>query len=75
MAVEGSSIRIRFDSVGTGLAVGTKSGLEAVKFTPRQALRNFAVAGADKRWVHATADISGKDILVSSPEVPDPVAV
>jgi sialate O-acetylesterase len=33
------------------------------------------VAGADKRWVNATAEIDGNDVLVSSPEVASPVAV
>jgi len=75
MAMEGSKVRIRFDSVGAGLAVGVKNGLEPVKLTPEQPLRCFAVAGADRRWVHATARIDGKEVVVSSPEVPQPVAV
>ncbi len=75
MSVEGSHIRLRFDSVGAGLVCGTKSGPDPVKLTPDQPLRNFAVAGADKRWVNATAEIAGNDVLVSSPEVATPVAV
>lgn len=75
MAVEGSKVRIRFDSVGSGLVVGAKSGLEPMKPTPEQALGCFAVAGADRRWVHATATIDGDAVVASAPEVPQPVAV
>jgi sialate O-acetylesterase len=74
-SVEGASIRIRFDSVGSGLVIGAKSGREAMKLTPDVPLRNFALAGADKRWFHAKAVLEGNDVLVSSPEVPSPVAV
>lgn len=39
-------------------------------------LKGFAIAGADKKWVKATAKIAGKDaVAVSSPEVAKPVAV
>lgn len=61
--------------MGGGLVSGTKSGPEPVHLTPGQPLRNFAVAGADKKWARATAVIDGNDVLVSSPEVPNPVAV
>jgi len=75
MAVEGSKVRLHFDSVGTGLLIGAKSGPEPLQPTPGRPLTNFAVAGADQHWVRATALIDGKDVLVSSPEVPQPVAV
>lgn len=75
MDVQGTKIRVRFDSVGSGLVIGTKSGPEPVKLTPDQPLRNFAVAGADKKWVCATAVINDNDVLVSSPDVANPVAV
>jgi len=75
MAVEASKVRLHFDSVGTGLLIGAKSGPEPLQPTPGRPLTNFAVAGADQHWVRATALIDGKDVLVSSPEVPQPVAV
>ena len=37
-------------------------------------LRKFAIAGDDKKWVWADAVIDGKTVVVSSPEVPKPVA-
>ena len=75
MEVLGNRIRVHFDSVGSGLMSGAKSGPEPMKPTPDQPLRNFALAGADKKWVLATAVIDGNDVVVSSPEVPNPVAV
>jgi sialate O-acetylesterase len=38
-------------------------------------LRGFQIAGADKKWVPASAKISGSKVIVSSPEVPQPAAV
>lgn len=38
-------------------------------------LRGFAIAGQDRKWVWATATIQGDSVVVSSPEVPEPVAV
>jgi len=38
-------------------------------------VRGFQIAGADKRWVPAAARISGSSVVVSSPEVKEPVAV
>ena len=39
------------------------------------ALKWFVVAGADKQWKPATARIEGDKVIVSSAEVPKPVAV
>ncbi len=64
MEVHGSQIRIRFSHIG--------SGLEANGGTP---LRGFAIAGADKTFHWADAQIEGDSVVVSSSEVPDPVAV
>ncbi len=38
-------------------------------------LKGFAIAGADRHWVPAAAHIEGDQVIVSSPEVPLPVAV
>lgn len=35
----------------------------------------FAVAGEDRRWFWATAKLDGDTLLVSSPDVPQPIAV
>jgi sialate O-acetylesterase len=38
-------------------------------------LRGFEIAGADERWRPAEARIDGKRVIVSHPEIPQPVAV
>jgi sialate O-acetylesterase len=63
MEVIGSKIRLHFDHIGTGLM--TKNG----------ELKQFAIAGSDKKFVWAHAEIEGNDIVVWSSKVPTPVAV
>ncbi len=62
-SVEGAALRIRFDHAA-GLA--TADGA-----TPK----GFAVAGADRKWRWAEARIEGPTVVVSSPDVAQPVAV
>jgi sialate O-acetylesterase len=75
MKIESGKIRILFDSVGSGLTVGTKKGFAPVVKEPQGTLRRFAIAGEDKKWVWAEAVIEGTTVVVSSPKVPEPVAV
>jgi sialate O-acetylesterase len=64
MKVEGAAIRCEFDYAAGGLA------------TPGNApLRGFAIAGADRKFVYADARLEGETVVVSSPQVPEPVAV
>jgi sialate O-acetylesterase len=60
--IEGNTIRIKF-SHAEGLT--SKGG----------PLRWFQVAGADQKFVDADAKIDGDSVVVSSPDVPSPVAV
>lgn len=60
---DGNSIVLDFNYVGKGLVA--KDGK----------LTGFAICGEDKKWVWADAVIRGKQVVVSSPEVPNPVAV
>jgi sialate O-acetylesterase len=55
MKVEGNKVRIRFDSVGSGLMVGRKDGRNPTVEDKAVKLKRFAVAGADKKWVWADA--------------------
>ncbi|MHB9133895.1 MAG: sialate O-acetylesterase [Armatimonadota bacterium] len=73
--VEGRHIRISFNFVGHGLMVGKKDGLHPATADTGGVLRRFAIAGADKRFVWADAKIDGNTVVVSSPDVPHPVAV
>lgn len=73
--VDGDSIRISFDHVGSGLIVGKKEALEPTQEVKDGQLQRFAIAGADKQWHWAEAKIDGNEVVVSSPDVPEPVAV
>ena len=46
-----------------------------VRNSPGSQLEGFAICGADKQWFWADARIEGEMVIVSSPKVPDPVAV
>lgn len=62
--VEGDQIVISFNSIGSGLT--TNDGEE---------LKQFAVAGADKKFVWANAEIKGNEVIISSEKVPHPMYV
>jgi sialate O-acetylesterase len=63
MKVEGDKVRLTFKHVHGGLVA------------KGDALKGFAIAGEDKKWVWADAKIDGDSIVVSSPSVSKPVAV
>jgi sialate O-acetylesterase len=63
------AIALSFDHTGSGLVARGKEG-EA-----QPALKGFAIAGADRKFVWAEARIDGDTVLVSSPAVPEPAAV
>jgi sialate O-acetylesterase len=83
--VKGSEVTLTFKHADGGLVVKIGDGL----VTPREEwptvwppggtgfgqVRGFAVAGADKQWRHAAARIIGNTVIVTSPEVKQPVAV
>jgi len=81
MKIEGNKIRISFDYVGKGLMVGSKTGREPVQEVADGKLKRFAIAakdGAEKtglKWFWAEAVIDGDSVVVSCPEVQQPVAV
>ena len=64
MTIEGQRIRLTFSHTGSGLVVGDQ-----------RALLGFTIAGADGNYLPATAVIEGNTVVVSSPQVPAPVAV
>jgi sialate O-acetylesterase len=64
MAVEGNQIRLQFDHVGSGLVAGDGKPLS-----------EFTIAGADQRFVPATAQIDGNAVVVHNGEIAHPVAV
>jgi sialate O-acetylesterase len=73
--VEGDSIRLSFDHVGSGLMVGKKEGLKPTEDDSTGKLGKFAIAGEDRQWHWAEATIDGETIVVKSDQVAEPVAV
>lgn len=59
--IEGNKIIISFSSTGSGLTAN--DGLE---------LSEFAIAGADKKFVWANAEIRGNEVVVWHEEISDP---
>jgi sialate O-acetylesterase len=62
--IEEGRVRIRFSHVGKGLAIGG-----------RDTLQGFQIASDDRRWRWADALVESDAVVVSHPEVSDPVAV
>jgi sialate O-acetylesterase len=75
LAVEGNKIRVRFDTGGSPLMTGKKSGLDPVQETPGVKPTWFEIAGADGKYVSADAVIDGDSVVVSAARVANPVAV
>jgi sialate O-acetylesterase len=75
MRVEDNRIRVLFDCTGSGLMVGKKEGLAPTVEAKGERLQRFAIAGANKQWSWANAQIDGKTVVVWSEKVPRPVAI
>ncbi len=60
---DGGAMRVKFTATGGGLVA--KGG----------ELHGFAIAGEDRKFVNAKAEIAGDEVVISSPEVPQPTAV
>jgi sialate O-acetylesterase len=64
---------LSYSNVGGGLIA---SNVTLEKYTlPAGVPKGFAIAGADKKYKWATAEIKGSTVVVKSAEVPNPVSV
>jgi sialate O-acetylesterase len=77
MKVEGDKIRISFKNIGSGLTIAAAPSTQrdVPQADPATELKGFSIAGADHKFVWAHAVIDGDTVVVSSPDVHDPVAV
>lgn len=79
--VEGNKVRITFDNLGGGLALGNppEHFYTTQRQTPPSAapteLKGFAIAGADHKFTWAQATIDGNSVVVWSDKVANPAAV
>lgn len=62
-AKSGKTLTVRFNEA------------DGMKTTDGQAPRSFQIAGVDRKWVWANAAISGTTVVLSSPNVPSPIAI
>ena len=73
--IDGDTIRIQFDHVGTGLMVADKGGnhyLDPVQETADARLNEFSIQDNSGNWHWAKAVIDGDQIIVSNEAVKDP---
>ena len=63
MKVRGDKAIIRFNHVGSGLVARDGE------------LKGFTIAGEDRKFVPAQAEIEGDKVVVQSPQVAKPIAV
>jgi sialate O-acetylesterase len=63
MQIKGDKVVLSFDAVAGGLEA--RGGR----------LRGFAICGEDRKFVWANAEIDNGKVIVSSPEIPKPIAV
>ena len=76
MKVEGSRVRLFFETLGGDLTIGVSpSSGEASMSDLTPMLKGFALAGADGNWYPAKALIEGESVVLSSDAVSRPVSV
>jgi len=72
----GGVLRLHFTNTGSGLVAGSSPWYApSVEAYPTDRLIGFAIAGADRVWREAVAVIDGSCVLVSHPQIPQPLAV
>ncbi len=76
LKIEGGKARVIFEYSADGLRVGKrKEMLKPTEFVANGELARFAIAGKDRQWHWASAQIDGDSVVVWSKDVPNPVAV
>ena len=73
--IKGGRVILSFDQLGAGLMVGRKEELKPTEEDKGGRLQEFAIAGEDKKWHWGEAVIENDTVVVSSLDVPRPVAV
>jgi sialate O-acetylesterase len=74
--IEGSSIRVSFDNnAQNGLMVAAKEGFPPPVPTPDAAIQWLSIQGKDGTWHWADGRIDGSELVVSSKDVAEPIAV
>jgi sialate O-acetylesterase len=73
--IKDGKVIIQFDSAGSGLMTGEKTGMADTTATDAP-LKHFQICGADRQWKSAEAKIAGSDTVeVWHDEIAEPVEV
>lgn len=73
--IEGSAIRVKFDHAQNGLMLANKQGYAPPVPTPDAPMPWLSIQAKDGSWHWASGGIDGSDLIVSSKDVREPVAV
>jgi sialate O-acetylesterase len=74
-AIEGKTIRVKFDHAQNGLMLAQKEGYAPPVPTPDAPMPWLSIQARDGTWHWAQGRIDGPDLIVSSKEVSHPIAV
>ena len=76
MEIVAGKVRVQFTETGSGLAAGQQPWCaRGVTPFPKDKLIGFFLAGEDKKWFEAEATVDGDSVVLTSAQVPKPVAV
>ena len=73
--IEGKTVRVLFDHVQNGLMLASKEGAKPPVPTLDAAMPWLSIQSKDGTWHWAEGKIDGSDLIVSSKDVSEPVAV
>jgi sialate O-acetylesterase len=74
--IEGNTVRVSFtNDAKNGLMIAKKEGFLPPVPTPEAKLQWLSIQAKDGTWHWADGKIEGSDLIVSSKDVPDPIAV
>ena len=73
--IEGAAIRVSFGNSNNGLMVAAKEGFLPPEPTPAAAIQWLSIQAKDGSWHWADGKIDGSELIVSSKEVAEPIAV
>jgi sialate O-acetylesterase len=73
--IEGSTIRVKFDYADHGLMLAKKEGYEPPVPTPDAPIPWLSIQAKDGTWYWGEGKIDGSDLIVSSKDVTEPIAV
>lgn len=68
-------VTVSFEQAESGLMVGRVAGVQSIQPSHEDRLGGFELIGREGRWHAANARIEGDTVVVSSPDVTQPIAV